>query len=332
MQGNIENINKLRGIIYSNLDPIINQDYCLLDVPDHKNIGDNLIWEGELAYLKRLPYKMIYSSNLYLSDFGKIGQENIILLNGGGNFGDLYSIIQDFRIKVVEHFEKNKIIIFPITVHYDNLDNLIRDSRIFNDHFDITICARDTHSYSILKKYFYNNKILLIPDMAFCIDFTKHIKSSIENKVLLLKRKDKELNNSFDLNLLIQKDDLRKIEVSDWPTFNISRLDNLLEKIYVKIEINASKLFLKIPVLKQMVDPKYGLKSKINRSKYITTGVNFINQYNEIYTTRLHVFILGVLLNKKVHVIDNSYGKNKNFYTSWMQEFNNCELIEPKRK
>jgi exopolysaccharide biosynthesis predicted pyruvyltransferase EpsI len=44
---------------------------------------------------------------------------------------------------------------------------LLKDAEIFNQHPDLTICARDNYSYDLLKKYFVNNKILLLPDMAF---------------------------------------------------------------------------------------------------------------------------------------------------------------------
>lgn len=43
---NQEHIVKLQQIIYNTLDPIIDDDYSLLDIPDYNNIGDNLIWEG----------------------------------------------------------------------------------------------------------------------------------------------------------------------------------------------------------------------------------------------------------------------------------------------
>lgn len=47
---NNRNIEKLQEIIIRNLVPKINEDYALLDIPNHCNIGDNLIWEGELNF------------------------------------------------------------------------------------------------------------------------------------------------------------------------------------------------------------------------------------------------------------------------------------------
>ncbi len=47
---NTKKIQKLKDLIIQNLTPIINSDYALIDIPDHDNIGDNLIWEGELSF------------------------------------------------------------------------------------------------------------------------------------------------------------------------------------------------------------------------------------------------------------------------------------------
>lgn len=61
--------------------------------------------------------------------------------------------------------------------------------------------------------------------------------------------------------------------------------------------------------------------------EYVETGIRFINQYDEVYATRLHVFVLSVLLQKKVHVFDNSYGKNSGLYNTWLKDFDNVEMM-----
>lgn len=55
---------QLRSIIYRELLPLIDNDYVLYDIPLHNNIGDLLIWEGELSFLKDVPYKMIDSCSI----------------------------------------------------------------------------------------------------------------------------------------------------------------------------------------------------------------------------------------------------------------------------
>lgn len=59
-----EKIWELRQIIEEQLTPLINNDYVLYDLPYYSNIGDLLIWEGELSFLKGLPFKMLECGNL----------------------------------------------------------------------------------------------------------------------------------------------------------------------------------------------------------------------------------------------------------------------------
>jgi exopolysaccharide biosynthesis predicted pyruvyltransferase EpsI len=329
MNINSDNLQKLRQLIYDTLDPLIDSDYCLLDIPDYANIGDQLIYEGQLSYLKRLQHKMIYTSNDKYEDFNKIPGNAIILLQGGGNFGDLWKTHQEFRLKVIETCPKNKIIIFPQTVYYKNTDRLLRDAEIFNKHSNLTICARDNESYALLKKYFHNNQIVMLPDMALCLDLSKHTNQADTNKALIMVRKDLEVNKNFDLNkvksLLTGN---RKVEIKDWPTLEIRQLKFRLVSIINFLNSNISKFFLKIGVLRPLLDSRYGLLRGNLGRWYVEQGIKFINNYDEIYTTRLHGFILSILLNKKVHIIDNSYGKNSNFYNTWMTGFNNSNYIK----
>lgn len=61
----------------------------------------------------------------------------------------------------------------------------------------------------------------------------------------------------------------------------------------------------------------------------INNSVKFVSKYKEIYTTRLHTSILCTLLKKQHHILDNSYGKNKNFYDTWFKDLEGVEYIKP---
>jgi len=318
---NSNKIQKLREKIYTTLDPMINSDYCLLDFPNYKNIGDNLIWAGELQFLSRFKYNCNYSCCLQHFDKSKIKDSDLILMQGGGNFGDLYRKIQLFRLEIVQKFPNNKIIIFPQTVYYEDLNLLKKDSEILNMHTNLTVCVRDNKSMEILKKYLFNAEIFLVPDMAFCLDFEKHLKEPNKNKKqLFFKRVDKELAPNDYLTKIKNNDNL---EIHDWPTFE----RNLLLSIFYKLESKIAKEFFKIPFLRNFIDPKTGFKNNNILNNYIHQGLELINVYDEIYTTRLHGLILAILLNKKVFLFDNTYGKNKSFYETWLTDFENVFLI-----
>jgi exopolysaccharide biosynthesis predicted pyruvyltransferase EpsI len=45
-----------------------------------------------------------------------------------------------------------------------------------------------------------------------------------------------------------------------------------------------------------------------------------LSKYDYVFTTRLHGAILSLLLHKKFTFFDNSYGKNKGFYDTWLKD------------
>ena len=102
---------QLQTLIENTLTPLINHDYWLLEVPYYTNLGDTLIWQGELDFLRKLPYKCkgMYSYETPIPD--GIGINDIILLQGGGNFGDLWTNPHEYRMRVIEKYPNNKIII-----------------------------------------------------------------------------------------------------------------------------------------------------------------------------------------------------------------------------
>ena len=56
-------------------------------------------------------------------------------------------------------------------------------------------------------------------------------------------------------------------------------------------------------------------------------AVLFFSRYESVETSRLHGHILSSLLGKPNTVIDNSYGKNANYYYTWMHEAPDVRLI-----
>lgn len=319
---NRNNIIKLKEKIEKELTPIIDSDYVLIDVPDYDNIGDNLIWEGELDFLKTIPFKKKYESSLFFFQQNKIPKDTIILMQGGGNFGDIYPVVNNFRLEVIKNNLDKKIIILPQTIHYNDKKNLEKDAKIINLHKNLTICVRDKVSYEIAKNTFKFAKILLLPDMAFCINVEKfRANPNSGKKTLIMDRKDGE---KTPINLV----DIEQYDVLDWPTFNTTK-EERFKKLQFNRRIDKIAIFLqKIPLLSNLVDPRYGLKSTSNKETYIQLGLEFFNQYDTIYTTRLHGLILGILMGKNMKILDNSYGKLTSFTEMWLEDFDGIEVIK----
>lgn len=295
--------------------PEIDRDYVLLDVPDYDNIGDNLIWEGELAFLKEVPHQKMYEASYLFFQQKKVPANTIILLQGGGNFGDIYIKTQEERLRIIADNLDKKIIIFPQTIYYQNEENLKKDAEIINAHPELIFCVRDQVSFDLVKKHFLNVQPKLLPDMAFCID-PKHFEvPSTGNKTLLMKRNDGEFGTIPKIE--------GEFDTLDWPTFNLTK-EERWEKVGRQRKLDKIAIeFQKIPILNSFIDSRYGLKSRKGKENYIQTGIDFFSQYDRIYTTRLHGLILGVLMGKDMKVLDNSYGKLTNFYKEWLVDFEN---------
>lgn len=309
--------------------PLIDEDYSLLDAPNHNNIGDSLIYEGELTLLKSLPVKKIFSANRKFASLKRLPETGIILLHGGGNFGDIWRVYQNFRVSIIKERPNQKIIIFPQTVHYENKENLLRDADIFNRHPNLTICARDQRSYNLLKEYFYNNHILLLPDMAFCLDLSSFIKTDKSGKVLLLKRVDKELQKTSVAleQILMPEDQQKQLEIADWPGIDYTKQEKALWERREKWNKFLTRTLLLMGIPARKVNLDFGCMNLFHSQLQLEKGCAFINQYDAIYSTRLHGAILSILLGKQIYIIDNSYGKNSEFYNCWLKDFEDCQLI-----
>lgn len=308
---NTQKIDELRNHISSTLNPLIDRNYWLLEVPYYTNIGDTLIWQGTLDYLKTLPYKCRGMYSLHSFRYPRIPENDLILFQGGGNFGDLWTWSHDFRMKVIAQYPRNRYILLPQTVYFENLVNLKRTAEFYAKYPQVTICARDKDSYIVLKEHF-KNEILLVPDMAFWLN-TSCWNMNVTNthKSLLLKRTDIELKDNPLYAEIGQKG---KVDIADWPTMMNADIHT---RILMKIQSHPRLLHCL-----QDIYAKY-----VYRKHLIHSGINLFNHYDTIYTTRLHGMILGVLMNKNIIVIDNSYGKNSCYYHTWLEDCDNVTLL-----
>lgn len=304
-------IQKLRERIQVTLSPIINNDYVYLDLPYHGNIGDTLIWEGTREFLKSLPYRCLYYSNKDSFRYRELGKNVIILLHGGGNFGDLYRQHSEFRKKIIELYPENKVIVLPQTIYYEDMNLLADDADFYSSHSNVTICAREQYSYDFISEYF-RNRVLLVPDMAFFLDLSKYKIPADEGRVLYLKRTDKELIT----------DDGKGIpdnaETHDWPTYETQFKEfDKVERFCYRINKALSMFHANEKLTARIEDWK---RNFYYRRTYVQMGISFLAPYHTIYTTRLHVLILGVLLDKNIYLINNSSGKVINFYNTWLKK------------
>lgn len=313
---NEEGIKELKSLISKTLLPLIGKQCVLYDVPFYKNIGDVLIWQGELSFLSENHIEILDFADYHTYVKTDLSSDVTILFQGGGNIGDLYHEHVEMLLKLVRDFPKNRIIVFSQTVFYQNRDMLCHDFEMLRNHGNLFFCARDYNSYEIIKP-FLKDKALVLPDMAFCIDngFLRQWVKSESLDALYIRRNDIEakpstLANCFDT-------------ITDWPCFEHKiKASNLVNTLY-------DRLFRYFPFMRCILRDIWKTYAHNHfRLLMIKDGVSFISPFRKVASERLHGCILSILLGKKVIVVNNSYGKNKSFYEAWLKNFDDVELFQ----
>lgn len=302
----------LRQHLELKLSKLIDGDYVLWDVPYYSNIGDILIWKGTIDILKKLSFRCIEQSSKETCRFPKLSSETVILLSGGGNFGDLYPVHQHFKNDVIERYPDNRIIVLPQSIWYESEGARDKDFAILKKHKKLTICVRDRYSYDILASEL-PGKVEMLPDMAFGLAVDAECNPNDKGKILFLKRRDLELSEDATYKGI----ETMNVEVRDWPTFETSPFYQKIMYGLVRCSIR-----MKYNLIKRITD-FYG--KTIYRPLMVKTGMKFLSQYSKIYTTRLHVMILGHLLGKEIYFIDNITGKLSAFSNTWLKDAKNVK-------
>ncbi len=307
--------------LHETLNRLITNDYILIGLPDHGNVGDSLIWQATLDILS---HKCLHE--FHHSDYKKpsIGDDVIIVIHGGGDFGDVWIQEQKLRHRVLEDFPNHKIVQLPQSVYFQDDAFLQEDIERFANHKgDITICLRDQSSYDFITAHYKNCRAYLLPDMAFSLKI-KPCKIENGKNVLFVKRHDKESPQSYDGLGLTDCD------ISDWPTINkplpSMRFAEFCSKAIIKAGLILHLQEDNLIRLSQWV--RRILWHHIIKRQLIKSGISFLSPYKVIYATRLHAGILAYMLGKDVVLVDNPNHKLKNFYDTWFKDVSSVELIE----
>lgn len=313
---NQEGIQSLKNLIQNALLPLIGKKCALYDVPFYKNIGDVLIWQGELSFLEDNEIDIVDYADYHTYKKKQLSKDVTILVQGGGNIGDLYHEHVDNLLRIITDFPNNRIIVLSQTVFYKDKNRFERDFNKIKQHKDLYFCARDQSVYSLLQPIL-KDKVIALPDMAFCINqnFLFKWNKPIIFDSLYIRRTDVE---AIEESIITEYD-----SVTDWPCFETKfMLSNMGNTLY-------DRLYKYIPFIRPLIrDSWKNYAYNKFRLLMIKDGVEFISPFKKVVSERLHGCILSILLNKEVTVVNNSYGKNLNFYNSWLKDFDDVKLLE----
>ena len=268
-----------------------NAPLALLDFPDIRNCGDSAIWLGEIAWLKKRfnkePAFVSRNWDLRPDDLRAAVPDGPIFIHGGGNFGDIWPGRQEFREGILEEFSDYKIIQFPQSIRYGNVESIVRTARVIGKHKNFTLMVRDAESKDLAEKYF-DCEVQLSPDMAFAIGPMGPRKT--RSPLLAMLREDIE----------------KKGDIGTWAYPSVPKEDWITEQKY---KITLAKMRGSLPALLAGADIRKFHRLNAVATQRLERGIRQISRARVIVTDRLHVHICSVLLGRPHAVLDNSYGK-----------------------
>jgi exopolysaccharide biosynthesis predicted pyruvyltransferase EpsI len=276
---------------------------ALLDFPNYANVGDNAIWLGELAYLRRSGVEIVYRSDQVAYSrkqlAARIG-DGTILLSGGGNFGDLWPAHQWFREEVVSAFPDRRIVQLPQTIRFTEQSNLDRARRVFARHPDVTILVRDERSRAVD----LGAEVTLCPDMAFALGPLER-PCEPTTEILCLLRGDHESAIESD------------IVNTDWPDDEAARGPR---PPFVLTAARRLHEALAPQVAQRRVSDRWlaSVDHRLARAR-VARGLRTLSQGRVVVTDRLHGHILSLLLGIPHVLLDTRQGKLRGFYETWTQ-------------
>lgn len=264
----------------------------LLDTSIHNNIGDACIALAEILFLEKMPIKLVEIDQeecaVYLEDIKRyIKKEDIVVIHGGGNLGNVWLHHELTRRKIIQMFPGNLIVSMPQTFYFtrDSVGEKERKEscRIYNKHQNLYLFAREKVSYELMKKNFGENT-RLVPDIVLSInkDYFK-MPEFRRDGVLFCMRRDAEKS-----------------------------ISQILEKKMKEYFISIGKKIVETDMVAK------GEIRKNDREEIIKKKLEEFKKAEVVITDRLHGMIFAFLMNTPCLVFANNNHKIQGVY-EWIK-------------
>ena len=291
-------VERLRDRLRATLFPLVDghKTGALIDFPDHSNVGDSAIWVGAMALFADAGMTIGYRCDPQTYNRHHLRRAvpaGPILINGGGNFGDVWRRHQHLREAVVRDFPDRPIIQLPQTVYLQHLENLAAARQQFDAHVNFTLLVRDRLSLEVVRREF-PSRTALCPDMAFYLGrLDREWKADVD--ILWLRRTDRESAGGSDAD--VPSDVL----VGDWLDERIPAL----RRIRTVLRPLAAREPRSLQLMNRALAAAYDHQAR----QRLREGCRLLSRGRVVITDRLHAHILCLLLGIPHVLLDNSYGK-----------------------
>jgi exopolysaccharide biosynthesis predicted pyruvyltransferase EpsI len=282
----------------------LSSGYVLLDFPNYPNVGDSLIWLGEVEFFRRttgcIPDYVSTRDGFNADDLRRFCPEGPIYLSGGGNFGDIWPKFQAFRRAVLEAFPDRRVVQLPQSVHFGDERNVADTARMIERHGNFHLLVRDLESYEFSRAHF-QCEVQLCPDMAFALG-PQASQPPSRDAVFLLRT---DIETSGGRGSIPA--DASDVLVADW--LDDGRDTRLMNRLLLPLARRSTgALNSQRPVFEAF--ERIAASRKARGRKLLGAG-------RVVVTDRLHAHILSLLLGRPQLLIDNANGKVGRFVRQW---------------
>lgn len=317
-----EVLRSLRAEIDRVLVPLIaghERHICLIDPPNYSNVGDSAILLGELNFLKaRFPRSRI--SFFDLDSYSErcenlIDRASIILLNGGGNFGDIYPRQQELRLRLLQRFPDKRIVQLPQSICFTDEANIARTAEAIAMHGDFHLLARDRASQAFATENFAC-QIWLSPDMAFWLDLSPKVPA---HDVFCLLRSDNEAVADHRAIVDAVRDHTASFEARDWldePNTVTRWFDH---RLLWQTQRDPRLTWPLMPVM-------LAARRRYAQDR-VDAGIELLSRGRLVITDRLHAHIMCCLMGIPHFMFDSLDGKVSALYRTWTHAFAGTEFV-----
>lgn len=300
-----------KGILREVIGSANGRPVAILGTPRHRNLGDSLIWRGELDYVRQAGLRLVYTANhtsFRDEHVRRLPTETVVLCHGGGNLGDRYLIEERFRRHIVASLGmRHQIVVLPQTMSFAETKERDESRAVYSAAPNLTMLLRDDVSLERARLHMPDVHSRFCPDLAFGASVAVRDTAERDGPVVILARDDAEVASS-DLSA----------RVNDWrfPPWN-----ELGWKVAQRCEALAN---LSSPRVSHLwFHWADSLRLHLN-----VAAVN--TQFAEaraVATNRLHGHILACLAGVPHFVADTAEGKVKPIFEKYSGQFTTAHRV-----
>lgn len=306
------------------------QDVALLDAPAQINVGDSLIWQGQLAYMERLGYRVRYISDNQSYDPARLRKAlpdgGTVLLRGGGNFGDLWVGHQDHRERVAQDLPDFPIVQLTQSVMFRDPARAVQANRILGEHPSFKLLVRD--DLSLERASAALPDVPMAPAMDMALGWTPTtLDTPVGDHALVIAREDREAGSGL-AKAASEWKTWYDIEVTDWGRH--ARYPLRWTQALRALRLNGKA---------RRAQRKYGRFVPTMSQRTLESSLLYLNAWNvesavrrfhpsrAMATDRLHAHVMASLIGIPHVVLDNSHGKISQVFDSYTGQFSNAFYV-----